>query len=294
MELSITSSAVFGVRNADNKVDFLPELGIRQCAEAGFTRMEYNFLTGGAKKPLATDNWRQVVASLKDVLAQCHMAVPYTHNSWFLMANVKDDADLAAKEEMARRSVEATAMLGSKNMVVHTQSVYDAEGYNAAKTEAYNKAFFSEMGELAAKENMQLWVENVFPIPGCIDNAIYPEEMAQLMQQLNDPMFGICWDFGHANMAKLDHEKALEIIAPWLRLLHVNDNKANADEHTAPGYGTVPWERVMKKLKAVGYQGDLNLSVRTFAQTTLPNQRVDALKLLHTVGTDLIRMFNEA
>ena len=50
----------------------------------------------------------------------------------------------------------------------------------------------------------------------------------------------------------------------------------------------------MKKLKAVGYQGDLNLSVRTFAQTTLPNQRVDALKLLHTVGTDLIRMFNEA
>jgi len=294
MKLSITNSAVYGVRR-DGKLEFLPELGICQCAEAGFTRMEYNFQTGpAAAKPLAGDDWRQAVQNIKEVLNKNNMTVPYTHDYWFLMANAKGPADLAQKEEMVRRSVEATAILGCRNMVVHTQSVYDAEGYNIQKTEEYNKAFFSQMGDLAAKENMQLWVENVFPIPGCIDHACYPEEMALLMQELNDPMFGICWDFGHANMAKLDHEQALEIIAPWLRLLHVNDNKAKTDEHTLPGYGTVPWEKIMQKLKAVGYRGDLNLSVRTFAQTSLPHQRVEALQLLRHIGQDLIRIFEEA
>lgn len=292
MELSITNSAVYGVRSG-SKVEFLPELGIRQCAQAGFSRMEYNFLTGGNAKPLAGDNWRQAVAQLQQTLEENKMTVPYTHDCWFLMAQAKDPKDVAHKEEMVRRSVEASVMLGCRNMVVHTQSIYDAEGYNAAKTEEYNRAFFSEIGNLAAAKNMQLWVENVFPIAGCIDHACFPEEMAQLMQQLNDPMYGICWDFGHANMAQVDHEESLEIIAPWLRLLHVNDNKGAADEHTIPGYGTVPWNKVMKKLKAIGYQGDLNMSVRTFAQTSLPDQRVEALKLLRHVGNDLIQMFQD-
>lgn len=290
MELSITNSAVYGVRQG-GKITPMPELGIEQCAKAGFTRMEYNFLTG---TPLAKDTWKDQVLHLKNVLDKNGMSVPYTHDFWFLMANAKSADDIAHKEEQVRRSVEASVMLGAKNMVIHTQSIYDSEGYNIAKTEEYNKAFFSEMGNLAAKENMQLWVENVFPIPGCIDHACYPEEMAELMQQLNDPMFGICWDFGHANMAKVDHEAALETIAPWLRLIHVNDNKATADDHTIPGYGTVPWDSVMKKLKSIGYQGDLNLSVRTFAQTSLPERRVDALKLLHSVGTDLIHIYENA
>ena len=64
MELSITSSAAFGVRQ-NGKVTFQPHLGIAQSAQAGFKRMEYNFLTGGASKPLAGDNWRQVVTQLR-------------------------------------------------------------------------------------------------------------------------------------------------------------------------------------------------------------------------------------
>ena len=291
MELSITSSAVYGVRE-NNKVQFLPELGIRQSAEAGFTRMEYNFLSGGNNRPLAGSNWQDVVVQLKQTLDEHKMVVPNTHNCWFLMASIKDEEDLAHKEEMARRSVKATAMLGSRNMVIHTQSIYDAEGYNPNKTEEYNRAFLSEMANLAAAENMQLWVENVFPIASTIDHACYPEEMAELMVQLNDPMFGICWDFGHANMAKVDHEKSLDIIAPWLRLIHVNDNKSTADDHVVPGYGTVPWNKVMKKLKANGYTGDMSLSVRTFAQTSLPNQRVEALRFLRKVGNDLIQMYH--
>ena len=293
MKLSTTSNAVYGVR-ANGKLQFLPELGIAQCAQAGFRRMEYNFLNGLADdKVLAAENWRDRVAGLKETLEKHQMEIPYTHDYWYLLSSVTDPVDMQHKDEMVRRSVEASYMLGSRLMVVHTQSVYDVEGYNAQKTWEYNMAFFSEMGNLAAPYGITLAVENLFPIAGAIDFSSYPEELAELMQRLNDPMFGICWDFGHANMAKVDHEAALEVIAPWLRLIHVDDNHAKTDDHTVPGYGNIPWEPVMRKLKTIGYDGDLNLSVRNFARTTLPEQRVLALKFLHGVGTDLIRMFDE-
>ena len=294
MELSISSSAAYGIRK-NGKLQFLPEFGIRQCAQAGFTRMEYNFLIGDSdNRPLSTDNWKDWILRLKDVLSENNITVPNTHAYWFLMSDVKGPEDISLKEKMLRRSVEATAMLGAKQMVVHTQSIFDSDGYNIKKSNAYNREFFSEIGDLAVGFGFDLLVENVFPIPGSIGNCCYPEEMAELMQLLNDPMFGICWDFGHANMAKVDHEKSLDIIAPWLRLLHIADNNAVIDEHTIPGYGNIPWDKVMKKLKEIGYAGDLNLNVRTFAQTTLPHQQVDALKLLRSIGLDLIRMFREA
>lgn len=294
MKLSITSNAVYGVRTGD-KVQFLPELGIEQCAEAGFQYMEYNLMNGPANdKILAADNWRDRVAKLRETLDAHQIAVPYTHDYWYILSAATGPEDIRHKDEMVRRSVEASHMLGSRMMVMHTQSVYDAQGYNAQKTWEYNMAFFSEMGTLAAAYGMELAVENLFPIAGAIDFSSYAEELSALMQRLNDPMFGICWDFGHANMANVDHEQALQTVTPWLRLIHVADNNTKSDSHTIPGYGTVPWDKIMPKLKQIGYQGDLNLSVRTFAQTTLPDQWVAALQYLHGVGTELIRMFEEA
>lgn len=294
MRLSTTSNAVYGVR-ADGKLQFLPEQGIAQCAQAGFQYMEYNFQNGPADdKILASDAWRDRVERIGQVLKTHNVTAAFTHDYWYLLSAAADAEDIARKDEMVRRSVEASHILGSKLMVVHTQSVYDAEGYNSQKTWEYNMAFFSEMGNLAAPYGITLAVENLFPIPGAIDFSSCPEELAELMQRLNDPMFGICWDFGHANMAKVDHEAALEVIAPWLRLIHVDDNHAKTDDHTVPGYGNIPWESVMRKLKTIGYDGDLNLSVRNFARTTLPEQRVLALQYLHSVGTELIRMFDEA
>ena len=294
MRLSITNNAVYGVRTG-GKVEYQPLLGIEACGKAGFDRMEYNFCAGPASaKPLAGDNWKEVVTGLKQTLDANNICIPYTHDFWYLMASTKGPEDVALKDLMIRRSFEASKMLGSRMMVIHTQSIFDAEGYNAEKTHIYNNVFLAEMGELAAKFGLTLAIENVFPIPGAIGHACYPEEMAELMQELNDPLFGICWDLGHANMAQVEHEKALEIIAPWLRHIHVNDNKAKTDEHTIPGYGTVPWDKVMQKLKAIGYQGDLTLTTRTFNQTSLPHRWAEDLTYLRNVGKDMVRMFEEA
>jgi len=294
MELSITNSAVYGVRSGET-LSFLPKLGIEQCARAGFTRMEYNFCAGPAKeKPLADDQWKARMEDLRQTLDVSGVKVPYTHSFWYILSKMENEEKIAANDEMIRRSVEASAMLGASVMVVHAQSVYGENGYDAVKTREYNRDFFARLGEEASRFGLTLAVENVFSIPGSFDFTVSAEDMAELMLELNDPMFGICWDLGHANMAGLDHEKALETVAPWLRHVHAGDNSGKIDAHTVPGYGTVPWERVMKKLKEIGYQGDLNLSVRIFAQTTMPEQRVDWLRSLYATGQALIGIFDRA
>lgn len=294
MKLSITSGAVCGVRE-NGQVRFLPHLGIEQCARAGFDRMEYNLLAGPtADRLMARGNWREELFRLRQTLDENAMIVPYTHDAWFMMAQTVDASDVAFKEEMVRRSVEATCILGGKRMVVHAQSIYDSEGYNESKTWEYNRAFLSEIGELAARDGIGLDVENLFPVAGMIEFSSRAEDLMNLMQTINDPTMGICWDLGHANMAKVDHMQALETVAPWLRLIHAADNKATVDEHNIPGYGTVPWDAVMSKLKSIGYAGDLNLSVRTFAYPSIPKQRVRALEMLLGIGNDLIDMFDKA
>ena len=59
---------------------------------------------------------------------------------------------------------------------------------------------------------------------------------------------------------------------------------------TLPGFGTVPWDKVMATLREIDYRGDLTLSVRAFAQTSLPQTQEAALQLLHTTGTALLNL----
>ncbi len=293
MKLSISSTA-FQNRRQDGKLIYDPESGISRCAQAGFQYLDMNFIAPGrAGQPLSRDDWRSWILQLKDLIAQSGMTVSQTHAYWWMKE--MEPEEWSQNEELVFRSMEASSMLGEKLwMTAHTFSRYDENGYDSKATLQYNYELFCRLGEKAEKLGIRIAVENLFHIAGVIDYAGCAEDLAELMERLNSPTFGICWDFGHANMAKADHLQSLDIVAPYLRAVHVNDNKAKTDDHGVPFFGTVPWEQVMKKLKAVGYTGDLNMTVRTFCQTTNPAMQTEALRCLHSAGTELIRIFDEA
>jgi len=293
MELSISSTA-FHYRREDGKLVFDPEGGIRRCAEAGFRYLDMNFIAAGREgMPLAGDDWQSWIRRLGARAEENGLTVRQTHAYWWM--NEMDPETWSRNEAVVLRSVEASAMLGKHPwMTAHTFSRYHENGYDAAATLQYNYELFCRLLEKAEAFGVRVAVENVFNIAGGIDYAAKAEELVELVERVNSPSFGICWDFGHANMAKADHLQALDIVAPYLRCVHVNDNKAKTDDHGVPFFGTVPWEKVMKKLKAVGYDGDLNMTVRGFTQTQNPQMQTEALRLLHTVGKELIRIFEEA
>jgi len=83
-------------------------------------------------------------------------------------------------------------------------------------------------------------------------------------------LFGICWDFGHAHLARQDQVSSLKTIGTKLYALHVHDKRGLADEHLLPYFGKIAWNPVMRTLKDVHYKGDFTFAVHHFTDG-LPN-----------------------
>ncbi len=293
MQLSMSTVAAERIRGPEGMI-YRPMEGIRRCAEAGFRYIDFNFTHAPREdRPFAGDAWESWVAQVRDACQECGVTVSQTHAYWFWLKDMTSREHWEWSEAMVRRSLLATAMLSPGAwMVTHPRTVFDAEGYNREKTLEYNYARCSELGELGRKHGVGIAVENLFPLEGKIAYAAQPEELLALLERLNDPVFGICWDFGHAHMARLDHLQALQQIAPHLKVTHVHDNKGRGDDHFPPSFGNVPWREIMPFLKRIGYDGNLNLEVSTY--NTVPTLVEQELRFMHAAGTELIRMFHEA
>lgn len=293
MNLSMSTVSSERVRTPEGMV-YRPMEGIRLCAEAGFRHIDFNFTHAPKEnRPFSGENWESWVSQVRDTCRECGITVTQTHAYWFWLKDMTSREHWEWSEAMVRRSVAATAMLNPGAwMVTHPRSVYDAEGFNMEKTLEYNYARCSELGELARKHGVGIAVENLFPLEGKIDYAAQPEDLLALLDRLNDPVFGICWDFGHAHMAKLDHLAALEQVASRLKVTHIHDNKGKGDDHFIPSFGNIPWKTIMPKLKQVGYTGNLNLEVSMF--NTIPALVPEALHFMHAAGEELLRMYHES
>lgn len=228
---------------------YAAEDGIRQCKAAGFDILDFNLaIASNLDRPMTRDNWHGWLDSVKQTIAECGVTVHQTHGHWYYLLG-EDAEGLAFHDEMVRRSIEATGQLGDHPwMVTHPLSVFDSEGYNEQKTKEFLIRNYSEMGELAVKYGARIAAENLFRITNKNAFGCCPEDLLWLMEQLNDPIFGICWDFGHANRSELDHVSSLRAIAPYLRVTHVHDNKMRSDDHFIPFFGNVPWTEIMPEL----------------------------------------------
>ena len=294
MNLSLSTCATER-RIVPGGFEFAPVEGLRQCAEAGFRYVDFNFANAGKDgRPMSHDDWEAWGDAMAQAVQECGLTVEQTHGHWFHLNELNSPEELAWNDEMVRRSLILSARLGKEPWVVlHPRSIFDAEGYQAEKSHAYNYSKFMELGELAAKVGVHIAVENLF-LHRSIGSCCNAEELAALVESFHSDVFGICWDFGHANRAGLDHMASLDIIAPYLQVTHCHDNKARSDDHFIPRFGNVPWNDIMPKLKTIGYKGNLNMEVHVFYNTFPQALRLDGLRFMRSVGEELVSRFDNA
>ena len=128
-----------------------------------------------------------------------------------------------------------------------------------------NKEFYEKLLPMAEKCGVKVLCENstaknmggVYGKGG----AYYintGKDMREFIEYVNHPLFGGCWDMGHANCEGSQYDEILAL-GDKLWAIHYNDNRGGGDEHVAPFLGTLNHDEVISALIDVGFKGFFTL-----------------------------------
>jgi hypothetical protein len=129
--------------------------------------------------------------------------------------------------------------------------------------------FFLWAVEQTVERGLRLVITAEFqcpPKPGSAEGLIRVGDTFQELMEVAkkaSPVFGICWDTGHAHLAHLLYDEPVqppEKFFAMVRHVHLH----NVDElcdHMPLGVGSVPYRDHIQSLLAAGFQGDINIEL---------------------------------
>lgn len=163
-----------------------------------------------------------------------------------------------------RLAIEIAASFGVETITFHIGHIRPEYGYLTKEQLVVNACeTLHELLPVAERCGIIIAVENIW-FPGCLAG-----DVVKIVQQLNSPYVGACFDAGHANLMEhgVLHEesdasaawggkanvpwsdKTLETLLPYLVSTHLHDNDGQRDRHLLPGSGNAAWERIVPMLK---------------------------------------------
>lgn len=231
---------------------------------AGYDRVDIDFWS--ASEPdgyLASETWEETVAEIAELSRKHGLPIHQTHCNTY-SAGQWDDPSYPYRELhhlTNLRSIKGTAILGGKWTVMHPVNLPHDALYDPKKAKDTAIRQLEPYIEEAKKLGVGIAVENMVDFRGhrrrFCGGDIY--ELIDLVDTINDPSVGICFDTGHANIGSVDTAAAIREIGSRLKATHINDNHAgDSDEHLFPYFGNVNWSNTVKALKDIGYDGDFN------------------------------------
>lgn len=243
------------------------------CRAAGFQVMDFNFFdqerTG---MPMNFDNWQAWLYDIKKLADQLGLEFSQTHPNFFNMFD-PSVPDYEWNQEKVRRGIIGSGILGAKWSVFHIGTVYGEDGLpdDEASFKA-NVEYLRPLLRLAKENGVGLALENL----GRDSYARTADNLIRLVDELGVDNVGICWDFGHANIMKLNQEEELRKIGKCLKATHVADNHGVMDEHLPPFFGNIDWSKMVHVLKEIEYEGDFTYKIQNITRN-LPDEHRDTL-----------------
>jgi L-ribulose-5-phosphate 3-epimerase len=284
MQLS-TSTNIHQVYR-DNNYYIDAKESIQKCAEAGYKVLDISLNSVSYPgRPMSMPNWKDWVYSIKEQFQKYNITPSQSHA--FYYAHSKDpfgNVDLC--EELIHRGIEASGILGVKWVVMHPIHGVDTEGKTISEAIKMNAEYFKGYEEFAAHNGVGIAIENM--IKGHMVSA---DELLELLDVLDSPVFGTCWDTGHANLSGQNQGESILKMGKKLKALHIADNNGRTDEHLAPLYGTINWEEVIKALRSSGYEGDFTYEIHRFTYKLPPDMRDTVLKFTCELGNYLLNTY---
>jgi sugar phosphate isomerase/epimerase len=149
----------------------------------------------------------------------------------------------AATQMRFKQVLGAAAVLRPRAMVFHAG--YDRWRYAGRRDIWLENSMdtWPRVMEQAAKvDGLRVAVENVFDED--------PEALRMLIERVDHPSFGFCFDTGHFNLfSRVPLEEWFTQLGKHLVEVHLHDNHGAEDSHWAVGKGTVDFDRFFRLLR---------------------------------------------
>ncbi|MCZ8511485.1 sugar phosphate isomerase/epimerase [Paenibacillus filicis] len=270
-----------------------PESCLEQCLEAGFKVFDFNFCDQGRPgRPIAQDDWYEYICKFKKFADELGVTFSQTHLHMY-DPNDPGITDHGWERELLHRSIVCSGVLGAEWAVAHPLHQHKPN-YSRQDFLQMNLEFFGPIVDEAKKLGYGISLENM--VQWDKDEYVYAcngEDLAELVDALNRPNVGVCWDFGHANLSVRDQAAELRKIGPRLKSTHIADNHGHADEHLAPFYGHVDWHQMMRVLKEIKYKGDFTYEIQAFSSPLPVELRKTMTAHVADIGKYLISLFEK-
>ena len=267
MKLS-TMTNLFYPKEADCLDGFARSL--RKTHEMGFDAIDFCMCPmQRGDTELCRDDWEahlEKIVAVRDELgldiAQSHLPYPKVA----VRRKLPTDEGCEQNEyfvKMTERAVRVSGALGVKWAIVHPVEASGADEVSFEENIAYNHKIYEPVIDLASSLGVGIAFENMADVDGHRRFGVTGEELAALVDSFDSPLVGACWDFGHGNRCFVDQTTQFRKLGSRLVATHVDDNMGlgKEDLHTLPFLGTVKWEKVMKTLREMNYEGCFNFEL---------------------------------
>ncbi len=176
-------------------------------------------------------------------------------------------------ESLVKRSIETTAELGGKIIIVHPDK---------SKELQENVDYYLSILPFAKSHGVKIAAENMFEWSDSLKHALpkacgTKESFVAHMNAIKDDFFVACLDIGHAELLK-DGTNAVDMVRALgdrLQALHIHDNDKTADNHEIPFSMSIDYKPIAAALKEIGYGGYFTLETRSY---TIRRGRENALQ----------------
>jgi len=155
-----------------------------------------------------------------------------------------DEAIRDVTRRRFRQLLEWVAVFEPKTLVAHAN--YDVTRYGPFKWGWLKRSvsFWRALADRLKESPTRLVLENVYEWT--------PENMKHIFEAIDHPEIGFCLDIGHQSaFGRAPLENWVDVMAPFIRQLHLHDNDGRTDQHLAIGAGTIDFQAFFKQLSSL-------------------------------------------
>lgn len=213
-----------------------------------FKYLDFNFSDDLVYDMLEKDDYTEEFKRLRDYAEKKGYTFVQAHAPCY-GNGLKKDEKYERYIELIKRSINACAILGIPNIVVHA-------GLNGEiSTEEFfrsNKEFYSLFFDVMEQTGVYVLTENTYMMKQTY--LFYGKDIKAFLDYVGHPLLAACWDTGHANIFTNQYHNIRDI-GSYLRAVHIQDNFGAKDDHISPFQGTLNMDEIMCALTDSEFKG---------------------------------------